>query len=588
MCNNRTGIHGHAIGRTPTVLSGKESQVNILKALLRRSFAVLGVAVGANSAFAQAPTALPVPLGQNPAVAAPSEEAAPAQPAAPAAPLAACDACAGGGGFDFKKVPPVRVLPRPGMFPILPAGPGYYSALDALRGECRQNRPPSGYPAFTLMQNSFFDGDWRFLDDPKTPPSDWSERLKRVHIGENWLFSTGGEFRYRYFNEENARLTGLTNDYNQTRVRVYTDLWYKDIFRVYAEGIFGNSYGLDLPRLPIDTEQADFLNLFVDLKLGEIADKPVYARIGRQELLFGSQRLVSPLDWANTRRTFQGARIMRTGDKFDFDAFWAQPVIPNSKAIDSVDNNVNFAGLWGTYKPKKGTALDLYYLHFDNTTPITQLGIVRSPNNTETIGTRFVGDKDSRFLWDFEGALQFGSQGSRDRFAGMATAGLGYHPKDMVWNPTFWAYYDYASGSNNPNVGTDNTFNQLFPFGHYYLGWADVVGRQNIHDVNFSVTMYPTKWMTLWFQQHNFWLASAKDALYGPGGVALRRDPTGRAGNYVGSEVDTIVNFHLNKRTDLLVSYAYLFAGPFLTRTQPANSGTANTSTLAVLLNYRW
>ena len=47
----------------------------------------------------------------------------------------------------------------------------------------------------------------------------------------------------------------------------------------------------------------------------------------------------------------------------------------------------------------------------------------------------------------------------------------------QVWgNPTFWAYYDYASGDSDPTDGRSHTFNDLYPFGHYYLGWIDQVG----------------------------------------------------------------------------------------------------------------
>jgi hypothetical protein len=56
----------------------------------------------------------------------------------------------------------------------------------------------------------------------------------------------------------------------------------------------------------------------------------------------------------------------------------------------------------------------------------------------------------------------------------MATAGLGSHWTDAPLNPTVWGYYDYASGDDRPNAGTFRTFSQLFPFGHYYLGWADL------------------------------------------------------------------------------------------------------------------
>src|SRR5689334_9420469 len=61
---------------------------------------------------------------------------APEAKAKDAAPEAAVGgACDGSccGGFDFSKVPPVRIIPRPGNFPILPSGPGYYSLLDVIR-----------------------------------------------------------------------------------------------------------------------------------------------------------------------------------------------------------------------------------------------------------------------------------------------------------------------------------------------------------------------------------------------------------------------------------------------------------------------
>lgn len=491
-------------------------------------------------------------------------------------------------GFDFKNVPPVSVFPPAGMFPIPPTGPGYYSLRDALRGEVCDNPPRYGYPPIGMMLPSFFDADWRYLDDPRTPPQDVFERLKRLRLGSNWLLSVGGETWVRYTNEHNSRLSGLHNDYIQERSRLYASLWYRDAFGVYVEGIYADIYAQNLPPLPIDSTRFDFLNLFVDVKLGRVADAPVYARVGRQELLFGSQRLLSPLAGANTRRTFQGARFFRHGEEFDFDLFWAQPVIPNRVALDSVDDNQNFVGAWGTYRPKEGTAFDLYYLMLDNANSVEQLGIVRAPVTVHTIGSRFVGNRDRRFLWDFEGAVQLGRRGAGDVVAGMATAGLGYHAGGLPWNPTLWVYYDYASGDGNPNAGNFTTFNQLFPFSHYYLGWVDVIGRQNIQDLSATLYLYPANWVTLWLQYHNFWLARRRDALYGDSGAPERRDPTGRAGNFVGNEIDVIVNLHLTKRTDVLLAYAYLFAGGFLRNTQRPGSGSPDSSAVYVTVNFRW
>ena len=509
-----------------------------------------------------------------------------ANPTPPAPPAAGAKACDRDGGFDWKKVPRVRPFPRIGNFPVLPTGHGYYSALDQLRGQCLPAPPKYPYPRFGLIQPSFFDVDnFSYLDNPKNTEHDFFDPLKRVRIGDDWLFTTGGDVRWRYENQYNARLTQANNDYNLYRTRAYADLWYRDDFRVFVEYIGAWSANQNLPPLPIDQNKSDFLNLFVDVKLADLGGEPAYLRVGRQELLFGSQRLVSPLDWANTRRTFQGIRGFRQTEKWDFDLFWVQPVIPNPDRLDSVDNNQNFAGAWATYRPKKGQAIDAYYLLLDNTNRVTQQGIPRGNFTRHTTGGRVSG-AEGNFLYDFEAALQFGSQGRRDVFAAMATAGAGYNFKDRRWNPTVWAYYDYASGGGATR-GTARTFNQLFPFGHYYLGWIDQVGRQNIQDLNFHLYLYPTKWLTAWTQFHSFWLADKTDALYNAAGNAIRRDPTGRAGSHVGEEVDFVLNFHLTKHADLLTGYSYLWGGNFLRNTSGANAA-ANAGFYFLQMSYRW
>jgi hypothetical protein len=551
-----------------------------MSSVLRKFFAGVA-AVGGGVAFAQPPA--PV-VPHTPAV---DQQAAPTA-VAPPAPAAACDsgtAC----GPDWKAIPRVRPFPRIGNFAVPPTGPGYYSVVDLFRGTELKAPPKHPYPRFGLIQPSFFDLDnFSYLDDPKNTEHDFFDPLKRIRLGDDWLFATGGDARSRYQNEYNSRLTANNNDYHLTRLRAYGDLWYQDLFRVYAEGIFAWSAGEDLRPLPIDENYADLLNLFADVKLLQMGDKPVYARVGRQELLFGSQRLVSPLDWANTRRTFQGARLFRTSEKTDIDLFWVQPVVPNAARFDAVDNNQNFAGAWVTHRPDKQHAIDAYYLMLDNTNRVRQQGLTRAPFTRHTFGGRLVGQGvgcTENVLYDFEGAMQLGTEDRRTVVAGMGTAGLGYHLKGLPWNPTVWGYYDYASGGTGNTV---HTFNHLFPFGHYYLGWIDQVGRQNVHDVNAHLYLYPAKWLTVWIQGHSFYLDNRRDALYNAAGNAIRRDPTGRAGTEVGQELDVVLNFHLSKHADVLVGYSHLWAGDFLKNTRPANTNTADAGQFFIQTSYRW
>jgi hypothetical protein len=550
------------------------------------AFLLAGGGLNAAEPEAPAPIAPVVPLvleADLEALAAPVGGSAGAAAPGAATPCTVCNPA-----FDFSKVPTPRALQLVGPRPMLPTGPGYYSALDQLRGQCRQAPPKYPYPRFGLSAPSNFDIPFNYLDDPKNTEHDYADPLKRMKIGDDWMLSLGGQAWGRYMNEYNSRLGRVDNDYFLYRTRVNADLWYKDIFRFYVEGIHANTVGQSLPPLLIDGTGTDFLNLFMEAKLGEYEEKPVYARVGRQELNLGSQRLVSTLDWANTRRTFQGASVYRNGDKWDSQFFWVQPVIPNFNQLDWADTQQNFAGGYVNYRPAKGQSVEFYNYAYVNNNSIVQRGLQRGNISMDTIGARYTGDKNN-VLWDVEAAGQFGRTAGQNVAAAMATVGLGYNAKELAWHPTFWAYYDYATGDGSPNSGNFNTFNQLFPFGHYYMGWADLIGRQNIQDLNFHMYLYPTKWITFWTQYHIFQLANARDALYNTAGNVSRFDPTGRAGRNVGQELDFIVNFHLTNHSDVMAGYSHLFAGSFIRNTAPAGQRDGfDSSTFFVMYNYKW
>jgi hypothetical protein len=478
--------------------------------------------------------------------------------------------------------PPYRVMPRPGAFNPPPTGCGYYSMLDWIKGDQKPAAPKSAYPAFALMAPSFFDADFRYVDDPNYSP-DFLERLHRIHLGDDWLFGTGGQAQWRHMHEYDSRLTGKTNDYDLFRVRVFGDLWYKDVFRIYAEVISAGTANQDLPPGKYDENRFDFQNLFIDLKVGELDCHPVYVRAGRQEIMLGSQALISALDWANTRRTFQGVRSFWSNDHFDFDAFWLQPIIANNTGFSSVDHLQNFYGAFGTYRPQKGTAVDLYYLFLDNANHVTSLGITTAPTSVHTLGTRYSGDRCG-FLWDFEGMVQVGQEGSNSIRAGSANVGLGYNFSKLPMNPTFWSYYNWASGTHDPNPDNYQTFNQLFPFNHYYYGFLDLTGGQNIRDWNVQMYLNPTKWITFNAQYHFFSLDAAKDAMYNAAGVPILVSKNGTAGGVIGQELDLLVNFHLSNRTDFQVGYSKLNAGEFI-----KTAGNGKSPELFYLMyNVRW
>jgi len=488
----------------------------------------------------------------------------------------------------WETVPPIQPFPRQGNFNIAPSGPGYYTILDQLRGNELQDRPKNPYLQWGQNANSFYNIDFRYLDDPKNTQHDFLDPLKRVHMG-SWLFSTGGEVRDRYATIQNAALynkkpqAGADDSFNLFRLRAYGDLWYLDRFRVFVEFASANSSPQAIPPNTTDIAQNDFQNLFIEGKIWSVGDKRVYARVGRQELLFGSQRTISPSDWANVRRTFQGVRGYYRDDKIEEDAFVVNPVAPSTNTISSIDDKQLFAGNWFKYRFTKDTSVDLYYLYLTNTNAGVAKGEYKAAGafDVHTLGTRFVGQQD-QFLWDFEGALQLGGWANQSIYSGMYVGGLGYWFENVWSKPTFWAYYDYASGDPSPGAtNIHRTYFPLFPFGHSYFAGLDAFGRANLKDFHLELGMFPTNWMRFTAGYHVLYLDQSKDALYSSTGSVVRQDLTGRSGTNVGTALNGVLQFHIDNHQIVLVNYAHLFAGDFI-------RGTAVTPGAAKDLDAWW
>ena len=92
----------------------------------------------------------------------------------------------------------------------------------------------------------------------------------------------------------------------------------------------------------------------------------------------------------------------------------------------------------------------------------------------------------------------------------MAMVGGGYTFANVAWQPRLGLSYDYASGDEDPTDGVHQTFNQLFPLGHAWLGYLDRVGRSNVHAIRAQLKVKPCKRVVAWADQ----LASAIDYLH--------------------------------------------------------------------------
>ncbi|MDX2038428.1 MAG: alginate export family protein [Isosphaeraceae bacterium] len=433
------------------------------------------------------------------------------------------------------------------------------------------------------------DQDWSYLDEPGNRTIDFFDFTKRNRIGDEIVFDVSGEFRWQGRVEDNRRLTGEQNDFNLFRERLALDIRYFGRIRTYLDVFWADASRQSVPPIFFDINHGDMLNAFGEISFDDVAEGRLSFRMGgREQLSFGNQRLVSTLDWANSPRTFDTVpHLLYRSDDLAFDAFWSQPNRVLARELDRAEGDLQFFGAYATYSGLEGRLFDLYYLGLLDTGGKLEANGRSGDADIHTIGTRWQVDRDGR-LAEIETAYQFGTRVGTPINAGMATAGVGRRWAKAFCAPELWFYFDYASGNPTPDGPSYQTFHQLFPLGHKYLGYMDLVGRQNILDANVFLKFSFDTRVTFLIWYHDFHLASARDALYNGAGVPIRRDESGRAGRYVGNELDLLLVLVLNPHSDVQIGISNFFAGTFVERTSRTSSEAQGGTFFYTQFSYRF
>jgi hypothetical protein len=308
-------------------------------------------------------------------------------------------------------------------------------------------------------------------------------------------------------------------------------------------------------------------------------------RVGRQDLAYGAQRLISPLDWTNVRRTFEGVRGSLKFSGQTLDLFWVRPVIVDKDELNQGDDDTSFAGIYDvitlpTLIQNANSRLDVYFLALnkDNnaTTPVE--------SDTYTIGTRFWTNPKP---WDVdvEADYQFGEFGTGDISAWSFAIEGGYTFANTSMSPRVHLGFDIASGDDDPTDPDRQTFNQLFPLGHLYFGFIDVIGRQNIIDLHPGVTLKLTPQLTFRGDYHIFWRQSSSDAMYAASGAPLIAAGAS-SDKFIGQEADLLLTWQVDRHFQVYGGYSHFFAGDFVEESGAATGADEDIDFLYAALVY--
>ena len=169
--------------------------------------------------------------------------------------------------------------------------------------------------------------------------------IKKIGLGENSWLSIGGEVRLRSKVWSDLEFAKANDDnFNLLRLFLHTDWHFGEHWRVFLQGKYTDAFTRDLPggeRDALDGDHGDIWYAFIEgnYTFDRLA---LTFRVGRQELQYGKQRLVSPLDWANNRRIFDSVVVSLAGtDKsWKLDGFVTAPVITNTNDFNDPNDNV--------------------------------------------------------------------------------------------------------------------------------------------------------------------------------------------------------------------------------------------------------
>jgi hypothetical protein len=435
-------------------------------------------------------------------------------------------------------------------------------------------RPNVPDRSFKLLRE---DEDWSSLADPANRQDFW-DPIKYIHVRpgrDDWFMTIGGEARlvWEQIGNDNWGQQLFWNAYLNQRYMLYFDIHYGMHVHTFVELKSGiNSYRIGGPR-PIDEKKLDFQVGFLEVGTSS-GQNSVKLRVGRQELEYGSGRLIDVREGPNVRLSFDGFMVKGKIGSWQLDGFAVRPDLDKPGFFDNAPNHA--VSFWGVYASRAqlphSTSLELYYLGLDRKEATFERGTAQEVRHS--LGARISRPiATERPGWDFddEALWQFGSFGSDSIQAWTVATETGYRFPTFRLKPRFSAKADISSG-DHPSSHTLGTFNPLFPKGNYF----GVLATTGPGPINF-IDLHPRVEVTLphaitasfdWIVQ---WRESLDDGVYAVPGFLIRAADGSRA-RFVGHRPGTEIRWQMTRHLWFQADYGIFYAGSFLKETQPGRN----------------
>jgi hypothetical protein len=433
-------------------------------------------------------------------------------------------------------------------------------------------QPPAPVVPVTVTQRPSFlpnaaNEDWSALKDPsrRTDVWDWA---KYISFGGDRFLTLSGEIRFR---PEGFRLKGsdtiphVRDNYLLQRYLFGADVRFSPQVRFFTEfqsGVINGKLGASRPT---DQNAFDLHQAFLEIRRRPGQDKRFNLRIGRQELTLGSSRLISASPGLNTKRSFDGARLVFGRGTWTVESAVALLTELSPGVLD--DDPLKGVKFWGVAAARPSPRwvrglMVLYYLGLDSDN--AQFAQGRGQDLRHTFGMSWRGSTGQIDL-NYDVIYQAGTfNGAAARALALSTE-TGYRFSKTRWSPRIGVRVNSASGDHDAADPRLQSFNPLFP-GASYSGIMGLFGPTNMTDLTPSVTVTPRANFTLGFEQPNYWRSSLGDGLYNVDLRLLIR-PTAGTDRFVGSSFNIFVLWQATRHLQITGAVLRMESGGFLEKT---------------------
>jgi len=398
-----------------------------------------------------------------------------------------------------------------------------------------------------------------------TVKKDWYRALKFTPLnasGDVYL-SFGGDLRYQYFYEKNGSWGEDPRDndgYVLGRYLLHADFHAGKYFRTFLQ-IQGSTADGKLNPGPVDSNPLEVHQAFADLNFANTADNRLVLRVGRQELSYGSQRLVALREGPNNRQSFDAVKLIAATANYSADFFYSHYVVASEDIFD--DDSSPERQFWGSYLVANKVPLvkniDLYYLGYQRVN--AQFYDGSGTEKRHSVGTRLWG-KYGNLRYDAEAVYQFGSLGENDISAWTASLNTGYRFSTLILHPEIGMKCEIISGDKRSGDGQLETFNPLFPRGAYF-GLASVIGPSNLVDLHPSLNFELSDKIDWIIDYDVFWRYSSNDGIYRPNVSLIFPENTNRS-KKIGNQLESDIVFQPNQYLYFRIEATWFDAGDYL------------------------